>query len=47
VHTAVQGDAFFPSYPEEEWREVARSTHQSDERNLFDYTFLELERAAG
>ncbi len=47
VHTTVQGDAFFPIYQEEEWREVARSTHQADERNPFDYTFLKLERVAG
>lgn len=47
VHTRVRGDAFFPLYPEEEWREISRSSHQADECNLFDYTFLELERVVG
>ncbi len=45
VHTRVKGDAFFPCYAAEQWREVERVLHRADERNAFDYTFLTLERA--
>ncbi|WP_428608573.1 type 3 dihydrofolate reductase [Sedimenticola sp.] len=44
VHTRVTGDAWFPEYGSDAWREVERDAHQADERNPFDYTFLTLER---
>ncbi|WP_260292199.1 type 3 dihydrofolate reductase [Sedimenticola hydrogenitrophicus] len=45
VHTRVVGDAWFPDYAVDAWRELAREDHCADERNPFDYTFLTLERA--
>ena len=45
LHMTVDGDAFFPSLPESQWREVSRSPRRlADERNACDMTFLTLER---
>lgn len=44
VHTRVSGDAWFPDYQADEWRETAREDHAADERNPFAYSFLTLQR---
>lgn len=44
VDTEVVGDARFPEIDSSQWRELSRESHAADERNAFDYTFLELER---
>ena len=44
VHAQVEGDAFFPSIDEDEWLTTARTDHPADERNVFPYSFLTLER---
>ena len=44
VHAQVEGDAFFPSIDEDEWITIARTDHPADERNVFPYSFLTLER---
>jgi dihydrofolate reductase len=44
VDTEVDGDARFPKIDFSQWRELSRESHTADERNAFDYTFLELER---
>lgn len=44
VHTRVTGDAWFPDYQVEAWRELAREDHPADARNPFAYSFLTLER---
>ncbi|MCW8891271.1 MAG: type 3 dihydrofolate reductase [Sedimenticola sp.] len=44
VHTRVEGDAYFPPYEADQWREIKSAHHQADERNRYDYTFLTLER---
>ena len=46
VHTIVTGDTRFPAYDAREWRELERETHRADERNPFDYSFLNLERVS-
>lgn len=45
VHTVVQGDARFPDFDTGEWRETRRERHPADERNPYDYSFVDLERA--
>ena len=40
------GDAWFPAWPEEQWREVRRESHAADERNGYPYTFVELWRVS-
>ena len=44
VHTHVDGDAYFPDIDEREWRVTASETHERDEKNGYDYTFLTYER---
>lgn len=44
VHAAIDGDVFFPDYNKQEWQEVAREQHKKDEKNQYDYDFVELQR---
>ena len=44
VHAQIEGDAFFPPIDEDEWLTIARTDHPADERNVFPYSFLTLER---
>ena len=40
--TPLQADTFFPSY--EDWREVWREDHETDERHNYRYAFVDYER---
>lgn len=44
VQAEPEGDAFFPHFARDEWREVARESHRASARNPHDYDFLVLER---
>ncbi|PVV09003.1 MAG: dihydrofolate reductase [gamma proteobacterium symbiont of Ctena orbiculata] len=44
VEVAVDGDAFFPEIDWDEWQEVSRVSHSSDNNNQFPYTFIVLNR---
>lgn len=45
VHTTIEGgEAFFPEFPMEEWREVSRIEHPADPENAIPYTMLMYER---
>lgn len=44
VHQECEGDTVIPSVDPEKWREVSREEHQADEKNEFDYTFINYER---
>lgn len=44
VHADVEGDAHFPEFNINEWREIARENHNSSETNPYPYSFLILER---
>jgi dihydrofolate reductase len=46
VESAVEGDTFFPSWNEHEWRLVFQERHSADGRNQYDYTFANYTRAA-
>lgn len=39
-----EGDAYFPEYSSQEWKTVSCESHKADEKNLFDYDFLTLEK---
>lgn len=45
VHADVQGDAWFPEFDLQQWREVQRSEHGADEKNPHACSFVILERA--
>lgn len=44
VHTQVQGDALFPTFPLEAWQLVSREHHPADDRHAHAMTFLHYER---
>ncbi|MDJ0739634.1 MAG: type 3 dihydrofolate reductase [Gammaproteobacteria bacterium] len=44
VHDRIAGDAHFPEFDADQWKEVARERHGADERNPHDYSFVELVR---
>lgn len=44
VHTAVEGDTWFPDIDYGEWIETSIEEHAADERNEFPYSFEVLER---
>lgn len=39
VHTALDGDAYFPELSNNEWKLTSQAVHQKDEKHAFDYTF--------
>lgn len=42
VKASIEGDAFFPALDANEWKETARVLHQKDEKNEYDFDFVEL-----
>ncbi len=44
VHARVGGDAKFPAFDRQAWRETERIEHPPDERHAYAMTFLTLER---
>jgi len=44
VHQEFDGDVFFPKMNMDEWKEISREAHTADERNVYAYSFLILEK---
>ena len=44
VHAHVEGDAWFPDFPREEWQEIAVEDFHAEGNNPYDYSFVVLER---
>lgn len=44
VHTTIEGDAFFPTIDNSQWREVGREDHSADDRHTFPFSFVWYER---
>lgn len=42
VKANIEGDAFFPKLNENEWKEISRISHAKDEKNEYDFDFVEL-----
>ncbi len=47
VHAVVTGDAYFPDWRRETWREAMRERYMKDESNPYDYSFVVYERNSG
>lgn len=47
VHTEIIGDTFIPAVKDVEWNLVSREDFKADEKNEFDYSFLEFHRKEG
>ena len=46
VEAEVEGDAYFPAIDWSQWSEESRETHLADEKNAYDYTFVNFVRKA-
>lgn len=44
VHARVAGDVFFPELDPAKWREAAVEHHAADERHLYAFSFVTLQR---
>lgn len=44
VKASIEGDAFFPTLNLDEWKEIARVSYLKDEKNEYDFDFVELVR---
>jgi len=44
VDAEIEGDAWFPEFDENQWREVERIHHPADEKNKYPHDFVILER---
>lgn len=44
VHGLPEGDAWFPEFNWGDWEEVWREDHPADERHVFPYSFIRLDR---
>ncbi len=46
VHHEFDGDTFFPPIDPAIWQEVSRVAHKADEKNKYDYDFVQYEKRA-
>ena len=44
IDAAFEGDAWFPEFDSSQWHEIHREMHQPDEKNLYPYAFITMER---
>jgi len=44
VDYAFAGDTWFPELDEREWKEIHRQDHDSDQKNRYRYSFVQLQR---
>jgi len=44
VHADIKGDAWFPEFDLDQWREIERQEHAADDKNAYTCTFLIFER---
>lgn len=44
IHQDFEGDAFFPEFDKNEWREISREDCQPDGKNLYHYSFSIIDR---
>lgn len=44
IHQSFEGDTFFPEFDIKDWEEISRENHESDEKNLYLYSFVVLEK---
>lgn len=42
IKATFDGDTYFPEINKKKWKETSREDHNADEKNPYDYSFLEL-----
>jgi dihydrofolate reductase len=46
IYHPFEGDTFFPEINYKEWKETSKTDHIADEKNKYNYSFIELEKIA-
>jgi len=46
IHSDVEADSWFPEFDQGQWQPLSREDHQADQKNIYDYSFVVLERSA-
>lgn len=44
IDATLSGDTYFPDYQQHQWHQLSRIDHQADEKNIYPYSFLVLDR---
>jgi dihydrofolate reductase len=44
IHAVIEGDTYFPEFPQAEWKEVSRIHHPTDERHRYPFDFVIYEK---
>ena len=44
IHSDFEADSWFPEFDQAQWQQCSREDHRADEKNLYDYSFVVLER---
>lgn len=44
IHHDFKGDAYFPKFDINQWKEIKRIDNEADEKNIYSYSFVVLER---
>ena len=44
VHRSFDADVFFPKIDKNIWEEIKREAYKSDEKNIYDYSFVKYKR---
>jgi dihydrofolate reductase len=44
VHEEFEGDTYFPEIDTKMWKEISREENKADEKNKYDFAFVEFER---
>lgn len=44
IHESFEGDTYFPSFSKDEWKEISREKHSSDDRNKYAFDFVVYDR---
>ncbi|MFI5219540.1 MAG: dihydrofolate reductase [Bacteroidia bacterium] len=44
IHQSFDGDVFFPEINNEEWKITLQEDHKADEKNPYDYSFINYEK---
>jgi len=47
IDGSFEGDAWFPEFNRKDWSEIHREMHQPDDKNIYPYSFVTLERSKG
>ena len=46
IYHSFEGDTFFPEIDHDQWKELKKVDHVADEKNKYNYSFIELEKIA-